>query len=71
MRSGERSDIYFGRCAGGGDWCGGLGPVCAAQRLVHRLFQSVEIPTDMDAVGKDPKTGGNGFRAERMRYRTL
>jgi ribonuclease-3 len=28
----------------------------AAQALVHRLFQAVEINPQMDAIGKDPKT---------------
>jgi ribonuclease-3 len=28
----------------------------AAQSLVHRLFESVEINPTMDAIGKDPKT---------------
>ena len=28
----------------------------AAQALVHRLFNSVEINPNMDAIGKDPKT---------------
>jgi ribonuclease III len=28
----------------------------AAQQLVHRLFQSVEINANMEAIGKDPKT---------------
>jgi ribonuclease-3 len=28
----------------------------AAQALVHRLFQAVEINPEMDAIGKDPKT---------------
>ena len=28
----------------------------AAQALVHRLFEAVEINPQMDAIGKDPKT---------------
>ncbi len=28
----------------------------AAQALVHRLYQAIEINTGMDAIGKDPKT---------------
>jgi ribonuclease III len=28
----------------------------AAQQLVHRLFKSVEINANMEAIGKDPKT---------------
>ena len=33
------------------------GGYAAAQALVQRLFQPVELSTSMDAIGKDPKTG--------------